>query len=100
MPLLDYIAPRFGSQAMLVGSNYIWGWETQPIARTHSPSLGGEVLGERFCRWATRISSILIDEVREKKPDFILNNLDRPVVIRFPARASRSRLKRMIASVR
>ncbi|MGK9199302.1 MULTISPECIES: transporter substrate-binding domain-containing protein [Sinorhizobium] len=78
VPLLDYIAPRFGSRAMLVGSNYIWGWETNRIARDILHRSGGEVLGERFVSMGDTDIVHLIDEVREKKPDFILNNLIGP----------------------
>ncbi|PST22490.1 hypothetical protein C7U60_11745 [Mesorhizobium plurifarium] len=78
VPLLDYIAPRFGSRAMLVGSNYIWGWENNRIARDILHRSGGEVVGERFVSIGDTDIAHLVDEVREKKPDFILNNLIGP----------------------
>ncbi|MDX1199577.1 transporter substrate-binding protein [Sinorhizobium medicae] len=78
VPLLDYIAPRFGSRAMLVGANYIWGWENNRIARDILHRSGGEVLGERFVSIGDTDIDHLIDEVREKRPDFILNNLIGP----------------------
>ncbi|EKF18140.1 transporter substrate-binding domain-containing protein [Nitratireductor pacificus] len=78
VPLLDYIVPRFGGNAFLTGSNYIWGWETNRIARDILTRSGGGVLGERYVPIGDEDISHLIEEIREKRPDFILNNLIGP----------------------
>lgn len=78
IPLIDYIAPRFGKRVLLLGSNYIWGWEMNRIARDLLHRSGGEVLGERYVPIGDADIAHLIDEVREKRPDFILNNLIGP----------------------
>lgn len=78
VPLIDYVAPRFGSRVLLLGSNYIWGWEMNRIARDILHRSGGEVLGERYVPIGDTDIEHLIDEVREKRPDFILNNLIGP----------------------
>lgn len=78
VPLLDYIVPRFGDRAILLGSNYIWGWETNRIARDILHRSGGEVLGERYVPMGDTDIAHLIAEVHEKRPDFILNNLIGP----------------------
>ncbi|MXN66364.1 transporter substrate-binding protein [Stappia sp. GBMRC 2046] len=75
VPLLDYIVPKFGSRVMLVGSNYIWGWETNRIARDILHCSGGEILGERYVAIGDEDIAHLVSEIREKRPDFILNNL-------------------------
>jgi len=48
LPLLDYVLPRFGVEGYLVGSNYIWGWETNRIARNIVEQSAGIVTGERY----------------------------------------------------
>lgn len=75
VPLLDYIVPRFGARSFLTGANYIWGWETNRIARDVLTRSGGSVLGERYVPIGDDDIGHLIDEIREKRPDFILNNL-------------------------
>lgn len=78
VPLLDYIAPRFGTDPFLVGSNYIWGWETNRIARELIEREGGTVLGERYAPLGDIDVSRMIEEIRAKRPDFVLNNLIGP----------------------
>ncbi|WP_378941470.1 transporter substrate-binding domain-containing protein [Mesorhizobium sp. ANAO-SY3R2] len=78
LPLLDYIVPRFGRDAFLVGSNYIWGWETNRIAREVLHHSGGEVLGERYVPIGDVDIYHIIAEIRAKRPSFVLNNLIGP----------------------
>lgn len=75
VPLIDFIVPRFGNRAILLGSNYIWGWETNRLAREMLNAAGGEVLGERAIAIGDTDIDHLIREIESKKPDFILNNL-------------------------
>ncbi|UUP18669.1 transporter substrate-binding domain-containing protein [Nitratireductor thuwali] len=85
VPLLDYIVPRFGARAFLIGSNYIWGWETNRIARDILHRSGGSVLGERYVPIGDEDICHLIEEIREKRPDFVLNNLIGPSSYAFLA---------------
>lgn len=78
VPLLSYIVPRFGPNPILVGSNYIWGWETNRIAREYVERAGGTVRGERFVPLGDRGIAHIIEEIRQKRPDFILNTLIGP----------------------
>ena len=41
VPLLGYVVPRFGAKGLLLGSNYIWGWETNGGARDLIADAGG-----------------------------------------------------------
>ncbi|GAB4522351.1 MAG: transporter substrate-binding domain-containing protein [Roseibium sp.] len=75
VPLFRYAVPAFGNRAFLVGSNYIWGWEINRIARELLAGYGGSVLGERYIPIGDEEISHLIEEIRRKRPDFILNNL-------------------------
>lgn len=78
VPLLDYVVPRFGNNPVLLGSNYIWGWETNRIAREYVHRSGGEVLAERYVPIGDTDIERLVAEIRAKRPDFILNNLIGP----------------------
>jgi branched-chain amino acid transport system substrate-binding protein len=78
VPLLDYILPRYGLSPALVGSNYIWGWETNRIARELVERAGGAVKTERFVRLGDTDIGHIIGEIRQKQPDFIFNTLIGP----------------------
>lgn len=78
VPLFTHLIPKHGSQVYLTGSNYIWGWEVNRIARELIVACGGEVLGERYLALDSVDIERLIDDIKRKKPDFILNNLIGP----------------------
>ena len=75
VPMLSYVAPRFGADGFLLGSNYIWGWETNRVARDLIADAGGSVLGERYLPLGETDVSRLIAEIEATRPDFVLNNL-------------------------
>jgi branched-chain amino acid transport system substrate-binding protein len=83
LPLLDYILPRFGRDIYLVGSNYIWGWETNRIARECVEQSGGMVAGERYVTLGDRDIAHIIEDIRLKRPDFVLNTLLGPSCYAF-----------------
>ncbi|WP_152046825.1 transporter substrate-binding protein [Aureimonas psammosilenae] len=78
VPLFAHVAGRFGRNAFLLGSNYIWGWEMNRIARDLVADAGGEVSGERYLPLGDTDVSRLIEEIRATAPDFVLNNLIGP----------------------
>lgn len=78
LPLLQHVLPRFGGNGYLVGSNYIWGWETSRIARDIIEHSGGCVVGERYVPLGDTDINRIIDEIRAKRPDFVLNTLIGP----------------------
>ncbi|WP_134680430.1 transporter substrate-binding protein [Paracoccus ravus] len=75
LPLLGWCFARFGRRAYLTGSNYIWGWEMNRLAREVITDAGGAVLGERYLPVGETDPTRLIDEIRATRPGFILNNL-------------------------
>ncbi|WP_432284289.1 transporter substrate-binding protein [Aminobacter sp. BA135] len=75
VPLLAHVVPRFGADGFLLGSNYIWGWETNRVARDLIADAGGKVLGERYLPIGDADVSRLIEEIKATRPSFILNNL-------------------------
>jgi hypothetical protein len=85
VPLLAYVIPRFGADGFLIGSNYIWGWETNRVARDLIADAGGRVLGERYLPLGETDVSRLIAEIEATRPDFVLNNLIGPSSYSFLA---------------
>lgn len=85
LPLLKYIFVRFGTRSYLTGSNYIWGWEMNRLARDISMQAGGMVLGERYLPLGSTEISRIVDEIAGFKPDFILNQLIGPSQYAFLA---------------
>ncbi|RWR26201.1 N-acetylmuramoyl-L-alanine amidase [Sinirhodobacter populi] len=75
LPLLGWTFGRFGRRGYLTGSNYIWGWEMNRLARELIADAGGETLGERYLPIGSTEVDRMIDEIRATRPDFILNNL-------------------------
>lgn len=75
LPLFEHVLDRYGRNAFIVGSNYIWGWEISRIARELTEACGGAVVADRFVPLGSVEVDHLIAELREKKPDFILCNL-------------------------
>jgi len=78
LPLLAYILPRFGADGYMVGSNYIWGWETNRIARDTMEAGGGTVAGERYIPLGDTDIGHIIEEIRARRPSFVLNTLIGP----------------------
>lgn len=75
MPLLHYALRTFGSRAALVGSNYIWGWESNRVAREVLDVAGGQVLLDKYIHLGATHFSELIQTLLAQRPAFILNNL-------------------------
>ena len=75
VPLFQKIIPEYGKRAFLLGSNYIWGWEMNRIARELLAAEDGAVLGERYVALGDVEIGHLINEIRTTRPDFIFNNL-------------------------
>lgn len=75
LPLFAHVAPHFGVNGFLLGSNYIWGWEMNRVARDLIADAGGMVRGERYLPLGEVDVSRLIEEIRATRPSFIFNNL-------------------------
>lgn len=75
IPLLRYALRTFGRRAQLIGSNYVWGWESNRIAREVLQIAGGEVLAEKYFHLGSTAFSESIKTMMAEPPAFILNNL-------------------------
>ncbi|MBO0902936.1 transporter substrate-binding protein [Jiella sonneratiae] len=85
VPLFAHVLPRYGRNACLVGSNYIWGWETNRVARDLVQDAGGQVLAERYLPLGDTDVSRLVAEIRAVRPSFVLNHLIGPSSYAFLA---------------
>ncbi len=75
LPLLEWALPTYGRRAFLTGSNYIWGWEMNRLARGALTGAGGQVLGERYLPIGSVDIDRIIEEIEATEPDFVLNSL-------------------------
>lgn len=75
LPLLDWVMTAQGRKAYLTGSNYIWGWEMNRLARERITQAKGEIAGERYLPIGSRDVGRMIEEIRFSRPDFVLNSL-------------------------
>lgn len=78
LPLLSWTMLHFGRRGYLTGSNYIWGWEMNRLARETLDAAGGETLGERYLPMGSVQVDRIIEEIRVTRPDFVLNSLIGP----------------------
>jgi branched-chain amino acid transport system substrate-binding protein len=75
LPLLRYALREFGNRAFLLGSNYVWGWESNRIAREVLEANGAEVTGEKYWHLGATGFDTLIEGLIQDPPAFVLNNL-------------------------
>lgn len=83
IPMFDHLLPKHGKRAYLVGANYVWGWEMNRLSRELITNAGGAVLGERYLPLEETAVQRIIDDIQEKRPDFIANNLIGPASYAF-----------------
>ncbi|SNT21446.1 transporter substrate-binding protein [Tropicimonas sediminicola] len=91
LPLLDYAFSQFGRRSYLTGSNYIWGWEMNRLAREIGARNGGEVLGERYLPLGSTEIERIVEEIADLRPDFVLNQLIGPSQYAFLAAIAKLR---------
>lgn len=58
----------------LIGSNYVWGWESNRIAREVVEGSGGTVVGEKYLHLRNSNVTELIEAILSTEVDFVLNN--------------------------
>lgn len=75
LPLLGYALACFGRRAFLLGSNYVWGWESNRIAREMLEANGGQVQGEKYWHLGATGFESLVPALMRTPPSFVLNNL-------------------------
>ncbi|SFQ69375.1 branched-chain amino acid transport system substrate-binding protein [Roseivivax halotolerans] len=83
IPLLDRILREGIGRAYLLGSNYVWGWETLRLARERLVAAGVEIVGERFLPLGDTDCGRAIDEIAAVQPDIVMNSLIGPSNVAF-----------------
>lgn len=83
IPLCDWIASQGMESAYLVGSNYVWGWETLRLARDCLTARGVRILGERYIPLGSTKHAHVLDEVVSTEPDVVVDSLIGPSNITF-----------------
>lgn len=74
-PLTDYLLTHCGPRAYCIGSNYIWGWESNRVMREGVQRRDGVVLGERYAPVGETAFDASIAEILRLQPDFVFNAL-------------------------
>lgn len=78
VPLVDHVLQDRPRRAVLVGSNYVWGWETLRVARERLAAAGVDIAAERFVPLGETECAHLIQEIDACRPDVIVNSLIGP----------------------
>ncbi|QEN85098.1 transporter substrate-binding protein [Labrys sp. KNU-23] len=74
-PLMDFLLESYGKKAFCIGSNYIWGWESNRILREYISQRGGQVVAERYIPVGETDLTQIIEMIFHEKPDFVFNAL-------------------------
>ncbi len=78
VPLADFLANMGTERVYLVGSNYVWGWETLRLARELFTGHGAEVVGERYIPLGSPDCALAAAEIAATGPDLVVNSLIGP----------------------
>ena len=78
VPLIDHVADGKAQKAFLVGSNYVWGWETLRVARERLTDRRVEIVGERFLPLGETDTGRMVEEIAASRPDVIVDSLIGP----------------------
>jgi len=97
VPAIDWIADSGMRSAYLVGSNYVWGWETLRLARDRLQAAGVEIVGERYVPLGSTEHAHVVEEIVATGADCVCNSLIGPsnstflrdLMARDPARRGR-----------
>lgn len=83
VPLIDRMAGEGARRAYLIGSNYVWGWETLRLARERFLAHGGTIVGERYIPLGSKDARVALADIDAERPDFLVNSLIGPSNVAF-----------------
>lgn len=75
VPLMSYMLGNYGNGVYCIGSNYIWGWESNRIMRECVTACGGNVICERYLPVGSVDVATVVDEITKIKPSYIFSSL-------------------------
>jgi len=78
VPVTDWIAAQGMRRVFLVGSNYVWGWETLRLARDCLMAQGIDVVGERHVPLGADTPDHVLDEIWDQNADCVIDSLIGP----------------------
>ncbi|MYM56332.1 transporter substrate-binding protein [Thalassovita mangrovi] len=78
LPIIDHVAQQPLDGAFLVGSNYVWGWETLRVARERLADRGIPIVGESYLPLGDQETAHLMTEIAASRPGVIVNSLIGP----------------------
>ncbi|AUM75148.1 transporter substrate-binding protein [Paracoccus jeotgali] len=78
LPLLDRMIAAGHRRAFLIGSDYVWGWETLRIARERLSAAGVEIMGEQHILLGDRDCAEAVTRIAETGCDLVVNSLIGP----------------------
>ena len=83
IPLLERVMTAGTRKAYLLGSNYVWGWETLRLARERLTLAGIEIVGERYVPLGDTDCSLALSEIHEYGAEVVVNSLIGPANVAF-----------------
>ncbi len=83
IPLLDRVLQSGVRRAYLLGSNYVWGWETLRLARERLTAAGVEIVGERYVPLGACDCDLAMSEIADGGVDIVMNSLIGPSNVAF-----------------
>jgi branched-chain amino acid transport system substrate-binding protein len=75
--LAEYMMQHYGSRVYLIGSDYIYPYESNRIMTDVVLEHGGQRIAERYVRLDAKLDDfrIIVDDIRNKQPDFIFSTV-------------------------
>lgn len=75
VPLMSHMLRTFGNRAYCVGSDYIWGWESNRIMRECVMADGADDFWERYLPVGSTEVQAIVDEIVRNRPAFVFSSL-------------------------
>lgn len=76
VPAVDWLMTNKGKKVFLLGSDYVFPRTANKIIKAQVAAKGGTVLGEEYTPLGYTDYSTVINKIKDKKPDVILNTLN------------------------
>lgn len=76
IPAIEYCKEQFGEKMFLLGSDYVFPHTVNKIIKAQLKNLGGECSGEEYLPLGADDFSETIKEIKNSKPDVIINTLN------------------------
>ena len=76
VPAIDYCFSNLGKRMFLLGSDYVFPQIANKIIKAQLKELGGQCVGEHYVSMEEKDFQSIIQEIKEVKPDVIINTLN------------------------